>query len=215
MNINNSFLIATGGKNMNEKTTEEKNEVSQDNGARENGSSNEQDGTWYVLYTFAGDEKSTKENIERETKKAGMGDRVQDVLIPTQTKMEVKDGEKVPNEEPAFPGYVFIKMVADKYTADFVKGVSGVTGFITQDTDPLPVKQTDMAAVLEQVEDSTVEADTDFTSGDTVKIIDGAMEDMTGTVTEVRPKKGEVEVKVDMFGRSTPVELTFDQVELM
>lgn len=168
---------------------------------------------WYVLHTFAGQEQKTRDRLLDRAEEEGLEDVIQEVIVPTQEVMEIRRGEKQEVEKQLYPGYMFIKMQMSEENWHFVRQTRGVTGFVGTKMEPIPVRQTEMSDVLEQIEVGGMEPQVKFEEGDTVRIISGAMEEMTGTVTEVDIERAKINVSVDMFGRSTPVELNFDQAE--
>ncbi len=173
----------------------------------------EEDYSWYVLHTFAGQEQRTCELLLQRVEEEGMSEIIKQVIVPTQEVMEIRRGEKKQVEHQLYPGYVFIKMLMSEEIAHFVCQTRGITGFVGTRNDPIPVENTEMASVLQQIEAGGVEPQVEFKIGDTVRIISGAMEEMTGTVKNVDIERAKIKVSVDMFGRSTPVELNFDQAE--
>lgn len=173
----------------------------------------EDDGDWFVLHTFAGQEEAVKKRIEDTVAQEGLQDIVFDVVVPTQEVMEIRKGEKVQVEKQLYPGYIFIKMVMSEENWHLIRQTNGVTGFVGTTMNPIPVQDTEMGEVLSQIGAGESEPQVEFAAGDTVRIISGAMEEMTGTVTDVDIDKAKLHVSVDMFGRSTPVELDFDQAE--
>lgn len=168
---------------------------------------------WFVLHTFAGQEETVKQRIDDMTETEGLHDIVFDVVVPTQEVMEIKDGEKQQVEKQLYPGYIFIKMVMSDQNWHTIRQTNGVTGFVGTQMNPIPVRETEMSEVLSQIGEGGSEPQVEFSVDDTVRIISGAMEEMTGTVTDVDIDKAKLHVSVDMFGRSTPVELDFDQAE--
>lgn len=168
---------------------------------------------WFVLHTFAGQEETVQQRIEDMTETEGLHDIVFDVVVPTQEVMEIRDGEKEQVEKQLYPGYIFIKMVMSDQNWHTIRQTNGVTGFVGTQMNPIPVRETEMSEVLSQIGEGGSEPQVEFSVDDTVRIISGAMEEMTGTVTDVDIDKAKLHVSVDMFGRSTPVELDFDQAE--
>ncbi len=171
------------------------------------------DVNWYVLHTFAGQEQKIKERLLDRVEEEGRTDVIKEVIVPTQEVMEIKRGEKQEVEKQLYPGYMFIQMEMSEEIWHFVRQTRGITGFVGTKMDPIPVENTEMGEVLEQIEVGGMEPQVEFEEGDTVRIISGAMEEMTGTVNEVDIERTKINVSVDMFGRSTPVELDFDQAE--
>lgn len=173
----------------------------------------ESEAKWYVLHTFAGQEEKVRKRILDVVEEEALSDVVFDVVVPTQEVMEIKKGEKQQVQKQLYPGYIFIKMIMSEENWHRIRQTNGVTGFVGTQMNPIPVQETEMAEVLGQIGEGEQEPQVEFSVGDTVRIISGAMEEMTGTVKEVDIEKAKLHVSVDMFGRSTPVELDFDQAE--
>lgn len=173
----------------------------------------EDEAKWYVLHTFAGQEEKVRNRIQDVVEEEALTDVVFDVVVPTQEVMEIKKGEKQQVQKQLYPGYIFIKMVMSEENWHRIRQTNGVTGFVGTQMNPIPVQETEMAEVLGQIGEGEQEPQVEFSVGDTVRIISGAMEEMTGTVKDVDIEKAKLHVSVDMFGRSTPVELDFDQAE--
>ncbi|MFP4686687.1 MAG: transcription termination/antitermination protein NusG [bacterium] len=194
--------------------TEEKVAVSENEIEPDTGSDEETDpARWYVLHTFAGQEQSIRDRIMEMAVEEGLQDVIRDVVVPTREVMEIKGNEKKQVEKQLYPGYIFIKMVMSEQNWHLVRQTRGVTGFVGTKLNPIPLENTEMRDVLAQIGEAGAEPEVEFSVGDTVRIIGGAMEEMTGTVKEVDIEKAKIRVSVDMFGRSTPVELNFDQAE--
>jgi transcriptional antiterminator NusG len=179
----------------------------------ESSTSPEEKADWFVLHTFAGQEETVQQRIEDMVETEGLHDIVFDVVVPTQEVMEIRNGEKQEVEKQLYPGYIFIKMVMSDENWHTIRQTNGVTGFVGTQMNPIPVRDTEMGEVLSQIGEGDSEPQVEFSVDDTVRIISGAMEEMTGTVTDVDIDKAKLHVSVDMFGRSTPVELDFDQAE--
>ncbi len=173
----------------------------------------EEEMDWFVLHTFAGQEEKTRERLLDRVEEEGKSDVIDRVIVPTQEVMEIRQGEKQEVEKQLYPGYMFIKMKMTEDNWHFVRQTRGITGFVGTQLEPIPVRQTEMGDVLQQIEMGGVEPQVKFEPGATVRIIAGAMEEMTGTVKDVDIERAKIKVSVDMFGRSTPVELNFDQAE--
>ncbi len=168
---------------------------------------------WFVIHTFAGQEQKTRDRILDTAESEGLSDVVREVIVPTTTVTEIKQGNKKEVDKQLYPGYIFIRMVMNEENWHRVRNINGVTGFVGTQMDPIPLQQTEMREVLAQLGQDQSQLEVEFSPGDTVRIISGAMEEMTGTVKEVDIEKTKLRVSVDMFGRSTPVELDFDQAE--
>jgi transcriptional antiterminator NusG len=175
--------------------------------------SHEEEMNWYVIHTFAGQEEKIRDRILDIVDKEGLSDQIQDVVVPTNEVTEIKQGDKKEVEKQLYPGYVFIQMRMTDRNWQRMRGIDGVTGFVGTQMNPIPLKETEMGDVMSQISEGKSQLEVEFSVGDTVRIISGAMEEMTGTVKEVDIEKTKLHVSVDMFGRSTPVELDFDQAE--
>ena len=169
---------------------------------------------WYVVHTYSGHEKKAKENLEKRITSTGMEEKIKSVLVPSEEKIKKKKGEEKVVDETLFPGYVLIEMVMNDDTWYVVRNTPGVAGFVSSGTKPIPVQQSEIDFILEDLglEDKK-EYQVEFEKGDKVNVIDGPFEDFIGVVQEVYPQQGKVKVMVSMFGRDTPVELDFSQVE--
>ncbi|MDD5922396.1 MAG: transcription termination/antitermination protein NusG [Eubacteriales bacterium] len=164
---------------------------------------------WYVIHTYSGYENKVKMNIEKIVENRGMQDLIQSVVIPTEDVVEMKDGQRKIKTRKLYPGYVMIKMIVTNETWYLVRNTQGVTGFVGHGSEPLPLSAQDVARMgIEKVD-----IDLDVNVGDTVQIIGGAFAGFSAEVLEVRPAKQTLYVKVSMFGRDTPVEIEFGQVD--
>ncbi|HWV23705.1 MAG TPA: transcription termination/antitermination protein NusG [Thermomicrobiales bacterium] len=170
------------------------------------------EGQWYVLHTYSGYENKVKKTIEARVEAFDMGDRVFEIIVPTQDEVEIKDGQRKTVQRKVFPGYVFVRMLMDEDTWYQLRNTPGVTGFVSQDNKPVQL-QGDANIVVEGMEAEAPKVTMSFALGDTVRIIDGPFADFRGEIDEVNNEKGKVKVLVSFFGRETPVELDFLQVE--
>lgn len=171
---------------------------------------------WYVVHAYSQYEKKVKQSLEERIKRAGLEEHFGEILVPTEEVVEIKEGAKRTTERKFFPGYVLVEMELNDDTWHLVKSVPKVMGFIGGTTDrPAPISEKEAKAILSQVEDS-VEAPrpkTLFAPGESVRVLDGPFADFSGAVEEVNYEKSKLRVAVLIFGRSTPVELDFGQVE--
>ncbi|MFB6344664.1 MAG: transcription termination/antitermination protein NusG [bacterium] len=186
---------------------------STDSGEAPEESSDEEKPRWYVIHTFAGQEEKIRDKILETSDKEGLSDDVENVVVPTNEVTEIKQGDKKEVEKQLYPGYVFVKMKMTDRNWHLIRNIDGVTGFVGTQMNPIPLKDTEMSDVMSQISQGKSQLEVEFSVGDTVRIISGAMEEMTGTVKDVDIEKTKLHVSVDMFGRSTPVELDFDQAE--
>ncbi len=171
---------------------------------------------WYVVHAYSQYEKKVKKSLEERIKRAGLEDQFGEILVPTEEVVEIRDGAKRTTERKFFPGYVLVEMEMNDDTWHLVKDVPKVMGFIGGTSDrPAPISEKEAKAILNQVEES-VEAPkpkTLFEPGESVRVLDGPFADFSGVVEEVNYEKSKLRVAVLIFGRSTPVELDFSQVE--
>ena len=163
---------------------------------------------WYVVHTYSGHENKVKVNIEKMVENRGMQDLILEIVVPTEDRVEIKNGEKKIKTKKMFPGYVIIKMVVTNESWYLVRNTQGVTGFVGHGSDPIPLTDEEITRMgIEKVY-----IDLDVKPGDTVRVISGLFEGFMGEVLEVNKEKQVLTVKVSMFGRDTPVELEFGQV---
>jgi len=166
---------------------------------------------WYIVHTYSGHEDKVKTNLEKLVENRGMQELVLEVIVPKETVVEHKEGVKngKTRERKVFPGYVLVKMIVTNESWYLVRNTQGVTGFVGQGSEPIPLSDEEIRRLgIERVEISL-----DIEVGDSVKIISGPFKGFTGSVEEVNADKQTLKAKVDMFGRATPVELEFDQVD--
>ena len=176
-------------------------------------SESEMEGKWYVLHTYSGYENKVKKTIESRVEAFDMGDRVFEVVVPTQDEVEIKDGQRKTVQRKVFPGYVLVRMTMDEDTWYQLRNTPGVTGFVSQDNKPVPLSGDVATNVLQEMEAEAPKVNVSFALGDTVRIIDCPFADFRGEVDEVNNEKGKIKVLVSFFGRETPVELDFLQAE--
>jgi transcriptional antiterminator NusG len=171
---------------------------------------------WYVVHAYSQYENSVKKTLTERIKRAGLEHKFGQILVPTEEVMEIKDGVKRMTERKFFPGYVLVQMEMDEETWHLVKSTAKVMGFIGGTPDkPAPISDKEAKRILNQVEESVEKPKpkTLYEPGEGVRVIDGPFADFTGVVEEVNYEKNRLRVAVLIFGRSTPVELEFSQVE--
>ena len=171
------------------------------------------EGQWYVLHTYSGYENKVKKTIESRIDALDMGDRVFEIIVPTQEEVEFKDGVRKIVQRKVFPGYVLVRMLMDEDTWYQLRNTPGVTGFVSQDNKPLPLLGDIATTMMEDIEQEAPKVTVSFQMGDRVRIVEGPFADFTGEVDEVNNEKGKIKVLVSFFGRETPVELDFLQAE--
>ena len=164
---------------------------------------------WYVVNTYSGHENKVKEKLEMRASSMDMKDYIFRVIVPEQKEVEVKDGVSKEKVKKMFPGYVIIKMIVTNESWYLVRNTQGVTGFVGHGSDPIPLTDEEVGRMgIEKVY-----IDLDVEIGETIKVISGPFEGFMGAVEEISKEKQIVKVKVSMFGRETPVELEFSQVD--
>ncbi len=171
---------------------------------------------WYVVHTFSGFEKQVQRSLKEHIKRAAMDEQFGEILVPTEEIVEMKSGEKRTSERKFFPGYVLVKMEMNDDTWHLVKNVPKVSGFIGgSGTKPTPITDKEAQAILQQVQEGVEKPRPKFSfaPGELVRIVDGPFMDFNGTVEDVNFEKNKLRVTVSIFGRLTPVELEFSQVE--
>ncbi|MFZ5603658.1 MAG: transcription termination/antitermination protein NusG [Pseudomonadota bacterium] len=171
---------------------------------------------WYVVHAYSGFEKHVKRSLLERVKRAGMEDEFGEILVPTEEVVEMRGGQKRKSERKFFPGYVLVQMEMNEATWHLVKDCPKVMGFIGGTADkPAPISDREAAAILQRVEDGVEKPKpkTLFEPGEVVRVVDGPFADFNGVVEEVNYEKSRLQVAVLIFGRSTPVELEFSQVE--
>lgn len=168
-----------------------------------------QEARWYVVHTYSGYENKVKVNIEKMVTNRGMEDFILEIKVPTEEKMEIKNGKKKMKETKLFPGYVMIKMIMTDETWYIVRNTRGVTGFVGPSSKPIPLTDAEVRSM--GVEE--VRREIGLKVGDTVRVISGPFESFIGKIEHVNMEKETFKVMISMFGRDTPVELEFSQVE--
>ena len=165
---------------------------------------------WYVVHTYSGYENKVKTDLEKTIKNRELEEYFFDIIVPMEEQIEIKDGKKKTNLKKVFPGYVLIKMIVTEETWYIVRNTRGVTGFVGSGTDPIPLTDEEIRSMgFEDINSINV----DYEVNDQVQIMNGAFENFTGTVQEINKEKKKVKVLVSMFGRETPVEVEFSQVQ--
>ena len=169
-------------------------------------------GKWYVVHTYSGHENKVAATLKQKIKASGFEDRIFEIMVPTQEKIEVREGKKVTLQEKIFPGYILVKMILNDESWHAVRSTPGVTSFVGTGNKPTPLIDSEVNAIqrFSELEAPTYKAA--FTLGEAVRIVDGPFAEFLGTVDEINEEKGKVKVLVSIFGRETPVELDFLQV---
>ena len=172
---------------------------------------------WYAIHTYAGYENAVARNLKQRIESLGLGDKIFNVIVPTEKTVKIKGGRRVEEEEKVYPGYVLVDMIVDDQSWFVVRNTPRVTGFVGSGVNPVPLKQHEVDELLGRMAatQGNVKHAIDLAVGDSVSIVDGPFKELDGRVGEVDESRGKVKVLVAMFGRETPVELDFTQVEKM
>ncbi len=174
----------------------------------------ESDGrAWYVVHCYSGYENKVRHNLEQRIESMGMKDKIFDVVVPTEEEIEVKEGKRRTVERRVFPGYILVNMLLGEESWYVVRNTPGVTSFVGQGNTPLPLRPEEVSQIVKRMEADAPRIKVTFRQGERVRIVDGPFNDFRGTVSEIDMERAKVRVMVNFFGRETPVELDFLQVE--
>lgn len=168
---------------------------------------------WFVIHSYSGYENKVRKNLEHRIESLDMQDKIFQVVVPTEDEIELKDGQRRTVERRIFPGYILVEMLMDEDSWYVVRNTPGVTGFVGSIRRPTPLRRRDVDRILKRMRAETPRVKVTFRPGQKVRIADGPFEDFVGAVDEIYPDKGKVRILVSFFGRETPVELDFLQVE--
>ncbi len=174
---------------------------------------------WYVVRAVSGQENKIKTYIENEIARLGLGDYVEQVLVPTERVVQIRNGKKVHKEKVFFPGYIMVQANLTGEVPHIIRSITNVIGFLgeTKGGEPVPLRKSEVNRMLGKVDELAVEGDSNvaipFTKGETVKVIDGPFNGFDGTIEKINEEKRKLEVMVKIFGRKTPLELSYMQVE--
>lgn len=168
---------------------------------------------WYVIHCYSGYENKVRHAIEQRIATMGMQDRIFDVVVPTEEEIEVKEGKRRTVERRVFPGYILVEMLLDEDSWYVVRNTPGVTGFVGMGTEPTPLQPDEVKQIMARMDDDKPIFKVNFKVGQKVRIIGGPFNDFIGNVAVIDADKAKVRVMVDFFGRETPVELDFMEVE--
>lgn len=174
---------------------------------------NDENAKWYVVHTQSGHEARVSETLRQRVTTLGLQGKIFELLVPTQDKVIVRGGKKLSVKEKIFPGYLLVKMILDDNVWLAVRTTPGITGFVGIDNKPTPISQTEVTNIQKFVASPAPRYKTKLSAGEAVKITDGPFTGFLGTIHEVDEEKGKVKVLVSIFGRETPVELDFLQVQ--
>ena len=178
-----------------------------------------ENGRWYIIHAYSGQEDQVKKNLEQRIQTMDVKDKIFQVIVPTEEEMEYRDGQKKTNLKKIFPGYILVQMEMDDDSWFVVRNTPGVTGFISAEDDsdnrpkPVPLEQEEVDHILNQIRSDEPRIKVGFASGQAIRVTEGPFIDFMGVVDEVYPDRLKIKVLVSFFGRETPVELDFLQVE--
>lgn len=167
---------------------------------------------WYTIHTYAGYENAVERNLKQRIESLSMGNKIFEVVVPTEKKVRVKAGKRVVEEEKIYPGYILVKMIVDEDSWFVVRNTPRVTGFVGAGTTPVPMEESEVASLMKRMGAEAPKHRIDLGKDDLVIINDGPFKDLEGKVGEIDEERGKVKVLVAMFGRETPVELDFLQI---
>ncbi len=170
-------------------------------------------GGWYVVHSYSGYENKVKKNLESRIESMGMQDYIFQVVVPSEEVVELRDGSRRTVERRIFPGYILVDMIMTDESWFVVRNTPGVTGFVGSGGQPIPLREEEAEGILKRMEEDAPKVEVSFRVGDAVRIVDGPFTDFLGTVDHLNVDKGKVRILVSFFGRETPVELDFLQVE--
>lgn len=173
---------------------------------------------WYVVRAISGSESKVKDYIEKEISHQGLSDYVDDILVPTENVVQIRNGKKINKEKVYFPGYIMVHANLEGEVGHVIKGVNGVIGFLgeTKRGEPVPMRKSEVNRMLGKVDQLSVQKENvaiPYSEGESVKVIDGPFNSFTGTIEKINEDKRKLQVMVKIFGRKTPVELSYMQVE--
>jgi transcriptional antiterminator NusG len=168
---------------------------------------------WYVVHSYSGYENKVQKNLLHRTESMDMQDKIFQVVVPTEEEVELRDGSRRTIERRVFPGYILIEMLLDEDSWYVVRNTPGVTGFVGSGNKPTPLRQEEVDKILKRMEAEAPKIKVNFKVGQKVRIVEGPFEDFMGTVDDIDTDRARVKVLVNFFGRETPIELDFLQVE--
>ena len=168
---------------------------------------------WFAIHTYSGYEERVKKNLEQRLKSLDMESEITEVVIPTSEEIEVKNGQRRTVNKKIMPGYILVNMSMTDNSWSMVRNTPGVTGFVGSGNKPVPLKDEEVGQILKQMEEEAPRVRVGFRKGQSIRVTDGPFIDFVGVVDEISIEKGKIKVLLSLFGRETPVELDFLQVE--
>ncbi len=194
---------------LNEDVLEEKAQAEAENEAKD---SKKNQKRWYIVHTYSGYENKVKVNLEKRIEYMNMGDKIFRIEVPQKTVVQMKSGKKQEKEEKVFPGYVLVEMIMDEDSWYVVRHTSGVTKFVGSVKKPIPVKESEIKRILHRTSSQVEKVELDVKVGDKIRIVSGPFADFDADIIEVYPDKSKLRANVSIFGRETPVELEYKQI---
>lgn len=171
------------------------------------------DKQWYAVHTYSGHENKVKTNIERRAESMNLKDKIFRILVPTEAELRTRGGKRQEVQRKVFPGYVLIEMILDEATWYLVKSTTGVTGFVSSGNKPVALQDKEVQAILDAIEAPDRRPKVKWSKDEVIRIVAGPFTDFTGKIEEVNVQKEKLKVLISIFGRDTPVELDFSQIE--
>jgi len=168
---------------------------------------------WFVIHTYSGYENKVKANLEKRVESMDMGDKIFRVIVPMEDEIQIKDGKRKIIKRKVYPGYVMVEMILTDASWYVVRNTPGVTGFVGMGNKPIPLREDEVKQLLQQMGVEEPRPRIDVAVGESVRVISGPFENFIGSIEEIQPDKGKLKVLVSMFGRETPIELDFSQIE--
>ena len=168
---------------------------------------------WYIVHTYSGYENKVKSNLEKRIEYMNMADKIFRVEVPQKTVTQIKGGRKLEKEEKIFPGYVLVEMIMDEDSWYVVRHTAGVTKFVGSAKKPIPAKESEIKKIIHRSTTTTQKIEMDVKVGEKVRIVSGPFAEFVGDITEVYPDKAKLRAMVSIFGRETPVELEYKQIQ--
>lgn len=168
---------------------------------------------WYIVHTYSGHENKVKVNLEKRIEYMNMADKIFRIEVPQKTVTKMKDGKKTDREEKIFPGYVLVEMIMDDDSWYVVRHTAGVTKFVGSSKKPIPARDSEIKKIIHKTQNQVTKVELDVKAGDKVRIISGPFSEFIGDITEVYPDKSKLRAMVSIFGRETPVELEYKQIQ--
>ena len=168
---------------------------------------------WYIVHTYSGYENKVKVNLEKRIEYMNMGDKIFRIEVPQKTVTQLKNGKKQEREEKVFPGYVLVEMIMDEDSWYVVRHTAGVTKFVGSEKRPIPARESEIKKIINRSTSTTQKIELDVKAGDKVRITSGPFADFIADIIEVYPDKSKLRANVSIFGRETPVELEYKQIQ--